>query len=205
MERQGIQITVVRALSAVLGKLPCEISEWAQAMLFEASETGSAGEFVMWIGGVFTTTFQMLVSHGLQTSRTARPFVATCSAFYFGCLGGFVFLRLISEVVSATVPLLWGSMWMSVGRCAALTAVCLIVALGIWYLRSYARYAAIGVAVVQILAGISRTNLREFGSLSFAKLCVYVAIIILMSNHRVAVAFRKPPLESNDNSAHFPG
>ena len=203
MQWQRIQITVVHALSTVVGKLPAELSEWTQAMLLEGIEARGVGEFLGWICGAFTTTFRMLVSYALRTGWANRPLVATCSAFYFACLASFVFFRLMIEVPTARVPPLWGSIWMSAGRCAALTVICLAVAIGIWYRRSFARYLAIGVAAAQLLAAISTIDRREVAYLTFVKLCTDVAVIAMMTDRRVRVAFRMPPPESNQDSAHF--
>jgi hypothetical protein len=203
MEQQRIQITVVRSLSPFLGKLPSEISQWAQAMLLEASETDSMGEFVMWLFGMLTTTVRLLVSYALDIGRLSRSLAVTCSAFYFGCLASFVLCRLIVEILSAKVPLLWGSMWISAGRCAVLTATCLAAAVGIWCRRDSARYLAIGVAGAQLLATVSTTDLREV--LTFVKLCADIAIIVMMTQLKLRTGFRTPPLESNQDSARFQG
>lgn len=191
-----IQIIVVRSLSSVCGKLPSEIAEWTRAMLFEATETDNAGDFVLWIVGVLITIFRMLVTYALHTVA-ARPLVATCCAFYFGCLAVFVFFRLMLETLSAKIPLLWGSMWLSAGRCAALTVGCLVVAIGIWYRRNSARYLAIGVAAVQLLTTISTINPGENTTLDFVKLSIDVAIIVLMGQRKLRTAFRTGPPELN--------
>jgi hypothetical protein len=200
--QQRIQITVLRSLSRLLGKLPSEISEWGQAMLFEASETNSGGEFVTWIFGVLTTTFRLLVHYALDIGRATRPLAATCAAFYFGCLASFVFFRLLVEILSAKIPLLWGSVWMSAGRCVGLAILCFAVAIGIWYRRRSARYLAMAVAAAQLLATISTTGLKELAYLDFMKLCTDLAIIVMMSQSAVRIAFRTPALDSNQDSAH---
>jgi hypothetical protein len=194
MQRQRIQITVVCWLSPIFRKLPSEIAEWAHAMLFEATETDNAGEFVLWIFGVFITIVRMLVTYALHIVG-ARPLAATCCAFYFGCLAIFVFFRLMVEILSARIPLLWDSLWLSAGRCAALTVVFLAVAIGIWCRRNFARYLAIGVASVQLLTTISALNPGEDASLNFVKLCIDVAIIVLMGQRNLRPVFRSGPPE----------
>lgn len=190
MKHQRLPSRVVYSLSPILAKLPSEIAEWAQAMLFEASETESAGKFVLWICGMSTTIVRMFVGYALHLGAASRPLAATCSALYFVCLASFVFFRLIVETFSAKIPLLWGSVCLSVGRCAALTVICLAVAVGIWYQRNSARYLAIGLTAVQLLATISTIKLGEDASLNFVKLCIDIAVIVLMSQRKLTIAFR---------------
>lgn len=192
MQQHRIQTRVVHALNSVFGKLPSDISEWPQAMLFEAGETRGVGEFVIWICGVFTTTFRVLVSHALLAAGAARPLAATCSAFYFGCLSSFVLVRLLIELVTSQVPLLWGSVWMSVGRCFALWLISMVVAIGIWRRRNYARHAAIGIAAAQIMATVLIIDLNQNLYVQFTKLLMDVAIIAMMSRHDVSLSFAKP-------------
>ncbi len=193
MQRQRIQFTVVHALSAVLGKLPSELSEWTEAMLLEADETRGIGEFLSWISGVLTTTFRMLVGYAFHAGWANRPLLATCSALYFGGLASFVFVRLMLELATANIPLLWGSMWMSAARCVALAVVCLAAAIGIWCRRNYARYLAIGVAAAQLLATLVTISPQEDAPLTFVKLCTDLAIIVMMTHRSVRTAFRTLP------------